>query len=158
MRPAFNWFCVLCSASDVLAHAAHIRAAQLTSRTSAVVATRKRKKKETEAWHSQDHDALEADRLPRQDGQSSGSLASDLRTQDKSNLPSPHDLGRQQFTVFHSPINSDVRPKGPLLAEAPSGEDTLGNSRLNDGVLVASDPSVGIEGAATEVRHIFSWT
>jgi len=40
--PAFNWFCVLYSAADILSHAARIRASQLSPTTSHVARKRRR--------------------------------------------------------------------------------------------------------------------
>jgi hypothetical protein len=44
-RPAFNWICVLCTAADILVHAANIRATQIAARAPSVLAATSRKRK-----------------------------------------------------------------------------------------------------------------
>jgi len=44
-RHAFNWICVLCTAVDILAHAANIRAARVAARTTSGLAANSRKRK-----------------------------------------------------------------------------------------------------------------
>lgn len=147
MRPAFNWFCVLCSAADVLTHAAHIRAAQLTSRTSAVTATsRKRRKDEikSEAWHTQG--TLEPETLPRNDGSSStlvaSSVVSESETQDKTD-PSLNGIGQRRFTVVQHPVSSDA-----VRNEPATPEDILETSQLEN------QPTAGAAELPVEVRWV----
>ena len=69
--PAYNWFCVLYGAAEVLSHAAQYRAGQLASTRSAVAVARNRKGRTQETprrAETREDTAFEAPRLPVLEG------------------------------------------------------------------------------------------